>query len=81
MFQVLFLYLDFEGAKNIHVLKCPDLGFWRMLEISDWGFGFDLNLAMFIGLWYTHFEGEKHIHILKVLVWGFGGHFRFLPKV
>ena len=34
MFRILALYLDFEGAKNIHVLKVLILGFgghWRFL--------------------------------------------------
>ena len=34
MFQILALYLDFEGAKNIHVLKVLLWGFggcWRFL--------------------------------------------------
>ena len=37
MFQILALYLDFEGAKNIHVLLDPDLGLWRMLKVPDLG--------------------------------------------
>ena len=34
MFQILALYLDFEGAKNIHVIKALSLDFrvcWRFL--------------------------------------------------
>ena len=44
MFQILALYLYFEGAKNIHILS-NDLELWRMLkvlwrilEVPDWGF-------------------------------------------
>ena len=36
MFQILALYLDLEGAKNIHVLLDPDFGLWRTLEVPDW---------------------------------------------
>ena len=34
--QILALYLDFEGAKNIHILS-PDVGLCRMLEVPGWG--------------------------------------------
>ena len=27
---------------------------------------------------YLDFEGEKNVHVLQVLLWGFGGHLRFL---
>ena len=27
------------------------------------------------------FEGAKNIHVLQVLVWGFGGYWRFLSGV
>ena len=37
IFPILALYLDFKGAKNIHVLQVLILGFKRMLEVSDWG--------------------------------------------
>ena len=30
---------------------------------------------------YLYFEVEKNIHVLKVLIWGFGGHWRFLTGV
>ena len=36
MIRILDLYLDFEGAKNIHAL---DFGLLSMLEVPDWGFG------------------------------------------
>ena len=35
-----------------------------------------LILALFLG-----FEGAKNIYILKVLIWGFGGLWRFLTGV
>ena len=54
MFWIVALYLDLEGAKNIHVLKVLIWGFggcWRFLT-RVWHF--DLDLDMITGLWYTH---------------------------
>ena len=54
MFQLLTLYLDFEGAKNIHVPKfliCDFGGCWRFLT-KVWHLDIDLNKVT--GLWYTH---------------------------
>ena len=51
MIQILALYLNFEGAKNIHALH---LGLWRMVEVPDWGWRLDLYLDMITVLWYTH---------------------------
>ena len=48
------LYLDFEGAKNIHVLEVLIRGFgghWRFLT-GVWNP--DIDLDMVTGLWYTH---------------------------
>ena len=50
MIRILALYLDFEGAKNIHVLKVLIWGFggrWRLLT-GVWHL--DLDLDMFTGL-------------------------------
>ena len=75
---ILALYLDFEGEKNIHVLKVLIWGFgghWRLL-IVVWDL--DLDLDMVTGLWYTHvlifgslsyLEGAKNIHVLYFGVW------------
>ena len=30
---------------------------------------------------YLDFEGAKKINVLKVLIWGIGGHWRFLTRV
>ena len=53
MIRVLALYLDFEGAKNIHVLLVfmwGFLGHWRYLTgVRDLG----LDLDMVTGLWHT----------------------------
>ena len=53
MIQILVLFLDFEGAKNIHVLKVLIWGFvgcWRFLT-GVWHP--DLDLDMITGLLYT----------------------------
>ena len=55
MIRILALYLDLEGAKNIHVLQVLIGGFggcWRFLTGVC---HLDLDLDMFTGLWYTHF--------------------------
>ena len=54
VFWILALYLDFEFAKNIHVLKILIWefgGHWRFLT-GVWNL--DLDLDMVPGLWYTH---------------------------
>ena len=50
------LYLDFEGAKSMHVLLSPDLEHLRMLEVPDKGVGFyfDLDLDIGTGSLYTY---------------------------
>ena len=53
MIQILALFLDFEGAKNIKVLKVLIWGLggrWRFLT-GVWHF--DLDLDMVTGLWFT----------------------------
>ena len=48
------LYLEIEGAKNIHVLNVLIWGFgggWRFLT---WVWHLDLNLDMVTGLCYTY---------------------------
>ena len=72
---------------------CPlshQLGLWRMLEVPDWGLAswswFGYGQWSLIYLWsefwlYLDFEGAKNIHVLWVLIWGFGGCWRFLIGV
>ena len=53
IFQILAMYLDFGGAKNIHVFKVLTWGFrehWRFLT-GVWHFDLDLDLVT--ALWYT----------------------------
>ena len=67
------------------------MGIWRTLEVPDRGFG----ILILIWIWslvfgtliyqilalYLDFEGAKNIHVLEVLIWGFGGRWRFLTGV
>merc|ERR1711954_486692 len=64
MIRILALYLDFEDAKNIHVLQVIIWGFgecWRFLT-GVWHF--DLDFDMVTGFLYTKFW--LSILILKV---------------
>ena len=54
LFQILALYIDFESANNIHVLKVLCLGFeghWRFLT---WVWQLHLDLNLVTCLQYTH---------------------------
>ena len=58
MFKIWGFYLDFEGAKKIHVLEVLIWGFkgcWRLIT-GVWHL--DLDLDMVTG------EGAKKIHVL-----------------
>ena len=68
----------------------PDLGVWRTLDVPDWGlaswsyYGYGhLSLIHLCSkfLLYLGFEGAKNIYILQVLIWGFGGCWRFLTGI
>ena len=50
MIQILALYLDFEGAKNIHVLKVLIWGFGRHWMFLTGVWYLDLDLDMVKGL-------------------------------
>ena len=54
MFQILSLDLDFEGAKNTHVLKVLISGYGGCLRFLTKVCHPDLDLATVTGLWYTH---------------------------
>ena len=87
-FQILALYLDFEGVKNIHVLKFLIWGFgvcWRILT-GVWHLDLDLVWSLVycrpmfrILALYLEFYGVKNINVLKVLIWGFLGQIMALP--
>ena len=65
MFQIFTLYLNFEGAKNIHVLQVFILGsegHWRFLTVVRQLYP---NLDTITGFLYVHvIEGAKNIHAL-----------------
>ena len=54
IFQILALYLDFEGAKNIHVLQVFIWGFGGCWKFLTWVCHLELALDMVTGLWYTY---------------------------
>ena len=87
---ILNLYIDFEDAEKIHVLLVLILGFedtggsWLRfgILILIWIWSLVFNTPMFwIWALYLDFEGAKNIHVLYVLIWGFGGRWRFLTGV
>ena len=51
MIHILALYLDFEGAKNIHVLKVLIWGFDGYLRFLTGVCHLDLDFDMVTGLW------------------------------
>ena len=73
IFQILPPYLDFEGAKNIHVLKVLIWGFeghWRFLT-GVWHLYLDLDMVTGFGIPmfqvlapFLDFEGVNAIHVL-----------------
>ena len=52
IFQILALYLDFEGAKNIHVLQDLIWGFGGDLRFLAGVLYADINLNIITGLWF-----------------------------
>ena len=56
------------------------LGFGISILIWIWPLVFDIPMIQILAL-YLDFEGAKNIHVLKVLIWGFGGRWRFLTGV
>ena len=47
-------YLDFKGAKNIHVLKVLTWGFGGSWKFQTWVWNSYIDPDMVTGLWYTH---------------------------
>ena len=84
MCSTFWLYIDFDGAKNIHVLYVPiwDFGGQWSLDVPDCSL---VSLSWFVyGHWYLihmcstfwlyiDFDGAKNIHVLYVPIWDFGG--------
>ena len=50
MFQILALYLDFEGAKNIYVLYVLIFGLGGHWKFPTGGWHLDPDLDMFTGI-------------------------------
>ena len=51
-----------------------------LILIYIWPLVFDTPICK-IFVFYLCFEGAKNIHVLYVLIWGFGGCWRFLTRV
>ena len=56
------------------------LGFAILILTWIWSLIFDRPMFWIVAL-YLDLEGAKNIHVLKVLIWGFGGCWRFLTWV
>merc|ERR1711954_347954 len=56
------------------------LGFGILILIWIWSPVFYIPMNHILAL-YLDFEGAKNIYVLKVLIWGFGGHWRFLTGI
>ena len=56
------------------------LGFGILILILIWSLVFDISMIQILAL-YLDFEGAKNIHVLLVIIWGFGGCWRFLTGV
>ena len=56
------------------------LGFGNLILIWIWSLVFDTTLFKILTL-YLDFKDAKNIHVLLVLIWGFGGRWRFLTGV
>ena len=71
MIQILALYLDFKGAKNIHALQVlvssfeKARGTWIGVDISIqiWSLVFDTPMFQILTL-YIDFKDAKNFHVL-----------------
>ena len=54
VFQILALYLDFEGAKNINVLKVLIWGFVGLWRFPTGVLHSDIDFGMVTGFLFTH---------------------------
>ena len=55
-------------------------GFCILILIWIWSLVFGTPIIQIFAL-YLDFEGAKNIHVLQVLIWGFGGCWRFLTGI
>ena len=56
MIQILAVYLDFEGAKNIHVLKVLIRGFGGLWRLLTGVLHSVVDFAMVTGFLFTHIQ-------------------------
>merc|ERR1712082_467885 len=56
------------------------LGFGILILIWIWSLVFDIPMIQILAL-YLDFESAKNIHVVRVLIWGFGGRWRFLTGI
>ena len=56
------------------------LGFGTLFLIWIWSLVFDISIFQILAL-YLDFEGAKSIKVIQVLIFGFGGHWRFMTGV
>ena len=56
------------------------MGLGILVWIWIWSLVFDIPMISILGL-YLDFEGAKNINVPLVLIWGFGGRWRFLTGV
>merc|ERR1711954_99587 len=55
-------------------------GFGTLILIWIWSLVFDTTMIQILAFFLV-FEGAKNIHVLYVIIWGFGGCWRFLTGV
>ena len=56
------------------------MGFGILILIWIWSLVFDATMIRILTL-YLYFEGAKNFDVHEVLIWGFGGCWRFLTRV
>ena len=56
------------------------LGFGILILIWICSLVFDIPMIQILAC-YLYFEGAKNIHVLEVIIWGFGGWWRFLTEL
>ena len=56
------------------------LGFGILILIWIWSLNFDTSMIHILAL-YLDFKGENDIHVIKILIWGYGGHWRYKTLV
>ena len=90
MIQILTLYLGLKVHRTFMTFKFSFgaledaggfwLGFGILILIWIWSVVFDAPMIQILAL-YIDFEAAKNIHVLEVLIWGFGGCWRFLTGI